>query len=553
MHDLRGRTVISYMRFSSTKQKLGDSERRQIEAITDFVNKAGAALDETLSMSDPALSAFKSEHISKGELGVFFEALKEKEIILPTNPKHVLMIEKLDRLTRLSLKDGRRLIEDLLEYVDIYELGYNKLYTEEAADDLATALVLAVRIDAAHQYSKNLSDRLLATWDNKYRTQKHTSNKTPYWLQRTSTGYELIEDRAIIVRRIFNEYAKGNSPRSIAQGLNADNILHFKNGSWNQTKIKNIINSYSVTGDIKSQSRTKDLKRANKEEADLIISDVYPQVISHELFDKCQVPRMQREFGAGKKAAYNENLFEGIIKCNECGSTYTYHKKGRYICSNRDTGGTCSNGSIEVKAVEEAISKSLFLHLRNEGVFNTEKDTTLIDQLSLKISKKEKALKQLTEYAETLEEEDVTITISISKHKNEIKELTKEIDLLSQSETEVLDLNWSEVANGDEEIRVKAKKIYLRLLQSLRVHKYNGRSKQPYFLLYELQDREWMIRIEQQKQERKEFIGGSEKQVLEYYTMPVITHETLEQNIERSSILKHLVNAATSAQEELNA
>ena len=58
--------AISYIRFSTPAQALGDSLRRQLERTRDYCLKHNLTLDETLT--DAGLSAYRAQHIESGHL-----------------------------------------------------------------------------------------------------------------------------------------------------------------------------------------------------------------------------------------------------------------------------------------------------------------------------------------------------------------------------------------------------------------------------------------------------------------------------------------------------
>src|SRR3989442_9719033 len=90
------RKAYSYIRFSDAKQRKGDSDRRQLEKSLQWCRAHQATLDETLTMRDSGLSAFKGHHLARGVLGQFLEAIRRGRV----KPGSVLLIEKLDRLSR---------------------------------------------------------------------------------------------------------------------------------------------------------------------------------------------------------------------------------------------------------------------------------------------------------------------------------------------------------------------------------------------------------------------------------------------------------------------
>ena len=86
--------AISYARFSSTKQKDGDSENRQADLYAQFCREHH--LTPTTAMIDRGYSGFHGVHRSKGHFGRFLIAVKAGEIAKGT----VLVVESWDRFSR---------------------------------------------------------------------------------------------------------------------------------------------------------------------------------------------------------------------------------------------------------------------------------------------------------------------------------------------------------------------------------------------------------------------------------------------------------------------
>jgi len=67
-------TAYSYIRFSSEKQKTGDSESRQLLKAQAYAVKHGLTLD-THSYRDLGVPAFKGQNFASGKLGTFVAAV----------------------------------------------------------------------------------------------------------------------------------------------------------------------------------------------------------------------------------------------------------------------------------------------------------------------------------------------------------------------------------------------------------------------------------------------------------------------------------------------
>jgi DNA invertase Pin-like site-specific DNA recombinase len=101
-----GKQCFSYIRFSSSKQAAGDSQKRQTQIAPRIAAEKGWTLREDLNIADLGLSAYKKQNI--GSLKAVQAAAESGNI-----PKgSVMIIEALDRLTS-SLSDlaGERKIK----------------------------------------------------------------------------------------------------------------------------------------------------------------------------------------------------------------------------------------------------------------------------------------------------------------------------------------------------------------------------------------------------------------------------------------------------------
>ncbi len=97
-----------YCRFSTPKQEGGDTLERQIRDCSAFCGRKG--WDVTEVIIDKGRSAWKGDHL-KGHLGAFADRVRAGEI--PQGS--VLVVEKLDRLSRQGHRVALRWIEDLCD------------------------------------------------------------------------------------------------------------------------------------------------------------------------------------------------------------------------------------------------------------------------------------------------------------------------------------------------------------------------------------------------------------------------------------------------------
>jgi DNA invertase Pin-like site-specific DNA recombinase len=123
----RRRRAFSYARFSSRKQSEGFSLIRQLEAAKAYCERNNLDLDEQ-TFCDEAMSGFHGANAVAGELGRFLALVKDGHI--PKNS--VLIIENLDRLSRLPPDQATKIVMDLVNAgIEVVTLSPEQRYTKE--------------------------------------------------------------------------------------------------------------------------------------------------------------------------------------------------------------------------------------------------------------------------------------------------------------------------------------------------------------------------------------------------------------------------------------
>ncbi|WP_075342468.1 recombinase family protein [Tenacibaculum agarivorans] len=186
---------------------------------------------------------------------------------------------------------------------------------------------------------------------------------------------EINTKQAIVIRRIFQEYLLGKSARVIASDLNKEGIKSPRGGEWmastingNPARQNGILCNMLYTGKI-VYNRQKFIKNPDtgKRRAILnpqnewVINEVPElRIIDQEVWEKVQ--KMKRSI-AGKpknQQKRKRHLLSGLMKCSECGGSYTVVASGRYGCSHRRERGTCSNSqTAKFKDIEKRILSAL--------------------------------------------------------------------------------------------------------------------------------------------------------------------------------------------------
>ncbi|RVD46068.1 recombinase family protein, partial [Mesorhizobium sp. M8A.F.Ca.ET.023.02.2.1] len=194
---------------STDIQLKGDSLRRQTERSKQYADEHGLELVEDFRLEDIGVSAFKGDNLSSGALGKFLDAVKAGRI-----PKgSYLLVESFDRLSRQKLNASVALFFDITSNgINLVTLSDNQLYKAGEAE-FAQLIMSIVVMARANEESEMKSQRLSAVWDAKRRavSEKKLTGLCPAWLELSEDrkNFHVIDDRAQVVRRIFEDSASG--------------------------------------------------------------------------------------------------------------------------------------------------------------------------------------------------------------------------------------------------------------------------------------------------------------------------------------------------------
>lgn len=371
-----------YLRFSKSRQKWGDSERRQkefYELAKEYANKKGLPINDTLCLADRGLSAYSGEHRKKGDLGKFLDMVKKGEIAKGSH----LGVENIDRLTREGMIDAiKTIILGLIDYdITIVTNGmdteslieYNKSNIDEKIGELMG------EIKRAHRESKLKSRRIkeIREEDRKsaMKLGKKINGQTPYWLvaikdeNQDTVDFKVIPEAVESIKLMFDLRLNGLGKLAIAQKLNEiaewsppskmdRNRRKRKVGGWRETYIQSVLQNRAVIGEHQLYKFDENGKRVKVGEP---IPKYFPQIIDNNTFYAVQ-ETFKANKGKGGRHGKVKNLFTHIIHCGYCLTSQNLANGGSKKCNpdylvcdtfRRHKG--CSRNSIRYDEVEKAI------------------------------------------------------------------------------------------------------------------------------------------------------------------------------------------------------
>ncbi len=166
----------------------------------------------------------------------------------------------------------------------------------------------------------------------------------PGWLglSEDRTSFVYLEDRAEIVRRIFQLSIHGHGGYAIAKLLNATDVPAFGTSKkWDQSTIHNMLSSRATMGEYQ-RKQTIDGRQYPLGDP---VPGYYPAVIDLPTFEAAQKARqVNLASRRGRKGKVITNLFEGVASCYYCTQPIKLYRSGNdngLICSGALEGHGC--------------------------------------------------------------------------------------------------------------------------------------------------------------------------------------------------------------------
>jgi site-specific DNA recombinase len=199
----------------------------------------------------------------------------------------------------------------------------------------------------------------------------------------------IVETEAKIIRRIFEEYVTGRTPRDIARDLNRDSVPPPRGRVWNASTINGnmqrgtgILQNELYAGRlvwnklrmVKDPDSGKRLSRPNPEREWQSVEIPDLAIVPGSLFEEVQRRKKARGRTHPSQQRRPRHLLSGLLRCGACGagmSTNGKDKSGRVRigCSAANENGTCRDAkTFYLETVENAVLAGLRAEMRDPRV-----------------------------------------------------------------------------------------------------------------------------------------------------------------------------------------
>ena len=292
-----GNNAICYYRYSSGAQR-DVSIDQQREAAHDYAKAHGYHIIK--EYEDHAISGTSEDRPQ------FQQMLYEVEKLRPA----YLILWKTDRLSRDR-------IDSVLAKKRLRECGVKISYVAESIpdDDEATQILMesiyeAMAASFVVSHRKNVMRGLAYNAENAL----YNGIKMLGYKGQPDQQYEIDDDTAPVVRRIFQEYAEGVPMQKICDGLNGAGLRTVRGNRFTVNSLRNILMNRAYIGEYRYGT--------------VVIPGGMPRLVDDEVFLTAQAKLEANKYGgrgAIKKihpeAAIEDYWLSGKIFCGLCGGT----------------------------------------------------------------------------------------------------------------------------------------------------------------------------------------------------------------------------------------
>lgn len=318
---------------------------------------------------------------------------------------------KIDKILVKSISRFARNTVDTLNTIrELRDMGIGVIFESENFDTLTPGgeVLLTILAAIAEQESRTMSMSIKWAYQRKFQRGDvvlHTAQQLGYRRvgmdENKQLIYEIVEEEAKIVRRIYDEFLEGVSITDICRNLEADGIT-TKRGKkhWHPGSVLGILQNEKYTGNailgktFKRDVLSKRIKSDGIENPVYYVENTHPAIIDVLTFERAKAEIQRRKeapsTAVGSSRYTSKYPFSGLLECAECGSklrrqiwtTGTRKKIPCWGCSNRIVNGREKCDSHHIK---ESVLEATYLAALNELIRNASEVTDAVKKSVAKV------------------------------------------------------------------------------------------------------------------------------------------------------------------------
>jgi DNA invertase Pin-like site-specific DNA recombinase len=292
----------------------------------EWCEQHGHVLDTSLVLEDLGMSGFSGANLKKGALKALHQLCQDGKI----EPGTILLIEALDRLTRMPLPEAAALMLSLINSgLTIVTLTDGKVWDQSGMANLEPFLMSVLTLFRGHQESEYKSSRLRKTFaHHRDIGSQQAFGSAPGWLSRADkhSPWLVDQEKAEVVRKVFEMCALGYGSKSIAKQANKENWpvptrLNRTDGRWHAQMPGILLRNRAVLGEHEHHIHTHEARAESWHglPTGRVNPDYYPRIVDEGLWNRAQASIETRRV-AKRRDAHYFNIWTGLLFCGHCGA-----------------------------------------------------------------------------------------------------------------------------------------------------------------------------------------------------------------------------------------
>jgi len=263
-----------------------------------------------------------------------------------------------------SNRMGRNMLKAMINEARLDEQGVRCLYTEEDFDDTAAGrFALRNMMNVNQFYSENMAEDIMRGMLDNARKCMVNNGGLPLGYKKGEDGrYAIDEEKATIVREIFERVYAGEAFVDIASDLNARGIKTSRGNRWNKGSFHAMLSNERYIGVY--------------EFAGIRIEDGVPPIIRKELFYAVKEKLKNKKNAQGRHRENGDYLLTGKLFCGHCGfpmvgvsgTSKTGDKHYYYVCQKRRTEKNCKKKNVRRDWIEQKIAEAVKENIMRDEV-----------------------------------------------------------------------------------------------------------------------------------------------------------------------------------------
>lgn len=364
------RIAAAYVRVSDERQE-EFSPDSQIKRLRDYAEKNGMIIPDELIFRDDGISGKKADKRPGFTEMIAIAKLKEK-------PFDAILVWKFSRFARNQ--------EESIVYKSLLRKnGVDVISVSETLDDNPFSGLIERIIEWMDEYYLiRLSDEVRRGMTERA-TRGLPNNAPPYgYTMKKGENYEIVEEEAEVVRKIFSLYLQGWPMKKIANYTRDLGVKNHYGNSIDNRGVEYILNNPVYAGWLRwnPHGRSSSARKYNSPD-DILRKGTHIPIIDEETFEETKKRLADQKKNARryerKSPVKEEFMLRGIVKCNTCGSTLVFNKSSNGLqCHNYSRGRCPTSHFINIDMLNEMVLQQMKDNVA-EMSFNTASPAVVIE------------------------------------------------------------------------------------------------------------------------------------------------------------------------------